>query len=232
MHRLIIVAALTQSLVCGFVLNGGSPFASPKWMVKNGKLDIACNKLGISSQGRSWMRMSTTDESEPVNVAETEPVVSEAPPATSSTTSDFSQYAVGQQYQGTVISAKTFGVFVDTGKKPNILIPRSLLSNLQFKKLTALAEEKSKEEIKIELVGVSAQNQTLSAKFIPSMNGLVDLSSLDQKELSTRRFNATVISTHDFGLFASVEELGVEGLLPASLLPEVLSAGTIKASYP
>jgi hypothetical protein len=43
--------------------------------------------------------------------------------------------------------------------------------------------------------------------------------------------NATVRSTHDFGLFATLDDYGVDGLVPASLLPDPLPSDKIQTSY-
>jgi len=150
-----------------------------------------------------------------------------------STKIDFSTYAVGQEYQGKAIAAKQFGIFVDISTGTNVLIPRSLLSKNNYDKLKALVDAKSIEPVKLELIGISVENQTLSAKYIPlSLKTRKDLSSLEGKDFSGKYFQATVISGHDFGLFAEVDELGVEGLIPTSKLPDKLPAATAKLSYP
>ena len=51
-------------------------------------------------------------------------------------------------------------------------------------------------------------------------------------DLSSKLFNATVVSVHDFGIFAELEEYGVDGLIPASKLPQKMSADEIASSYP
>jgi len=146
---------------------------------------------------------------------------------------DFSKYAVGQEYEGKAISAKQFGIFVDISTGTNVLIPRSLLSKNNYDKLKALVDAKSLEPVKLELIGISAENQTLSAKYLPlNLKTRKDLSSLEGKDFSGKYFQATVISGHDFGLFAEVDELGVEGLIPTSKLPDKLPAATAKLSYP
>jgi len=146
---------------------------------------------------------------------------------------DFSTYAIGQEYQGKAIAAKQFGIFVDISTGTNVLIPRSLLSKNNYDKLKALVDTKSVESVKLELIGISAENQTLSAKYIPlTLKTRKDLSSLEGKDFTGKYFQATIISGHDFGLFAEVDELGVEGLIPTSKLPDKLPAATAKLSYP
>jgi predicted RNA-binding protein with RPS1 domain len=130
---------------------------------------------------------------------------------------DFSVFAVGQQYDGKVMTAKQFGIFVDISKGYNVLLPKGKLSVGAYNKLKEFADSKNKESIKIELIGVDAGNQTLSGKYIdPNFKErerkVVDLTlvKVDQK------VNGTVVSTHDFGAFISLDELGFDGLLPAS----------------
>lgn len=146
---------------------------------------------------------------------------------------DFSQYKVGQQYEGKVISAKNFGCFVDISKGSNVLVPRSQLSNGNFEKLKKMADDKSQDLIKIELIDISAENQTLAAKFIPAVGqGRADLSSLEGVDFGDRLLKASVVSVHDFGVFAQLEEYGVEGLIPTSRLPEKLQLSELKEKYP
>jgi len=146
---------------------------------------------------------------------------------------DFSKFEIGQEYEGSLLSSKKFGVFVDIGKGVNVLLPRSLMSRSSFEKLQRQVESKSTDKVKLELVGVSQENRTLSGKYISSNFKIrPDLSLLQDKISSTKLYNATVISAHDFGVFAEIEEFNVEGLIPASKMPDKLPKGTIKASYP
>ena len=128
---------------------------------------------------------------------------------------DFSKQTIGKEYEGKLVSAKQFGIFVDISTGTNVLLPRSQLSRGNFEKLKALVESKSNDLVKLELVGVSAENQTLSGKYIPlnANKPRPDLSTLEGKDFSGKFFQATVISAHDFGLFAEIDELGVEGIL-------------------
>jgi len=57
-----------------------------------------------------------------------------------------------------------------------------------------------------------------------------DLSSLSDDVIG-KQYNATVKSTHAFGLFATVDELGVEGLVPISKLPNRITPDKIKDVY-
>ena len=149
------------------------------------------------------------------------------------TTNPFADLSVGQELEGVCKSAKQFGIFVDCSIGADVLLPRSILSRGSYEKLKKLAESKSKDLVKIELVSISPENRTLSGKYISAnYKDRPDLSALDGKDISSRFFNATVVSAHDFGIFAELEEYGVEGLVPASKLPEKLPADTIQNSFP
>ena len=109
----------------------------------------------------------------------------EAPPKTSVASSDgkepsakasgkkvltaeqFGKYVVGQKYYGRVVSSKQFGCFVDIGET-SVLLPRSVLTRGNFEKLTNMATTKSAQQVEVELIGVSALNQTLSARNVPA----------------------------------------------------------------
>ena len=164
-----------------------------------------------------------------------EPVVEET--ATKSTPvaikADFSSFAIGQEYDGKVMSAKNFGVFVDISTGFNVLIPRSLVSRNVFEKLKQMAADKSADLIKVNIVAVSAENQTLTGKYVVAKGKeRSELTSLLGSDIKAKFFNATVISAHDFGLFAEIDDLNVEGLVPASKLPEQISPADIKRKYP
>lgn len=160
-----------------------------------------------------------------VAVPETDKSSASSPPQKRK--ADFSSFKVGQQFDGKVASLKNFGVFVEIAPKINALIPKSKLSNQQFSKLKTLAESKSEEPIKVELIGVSAENQTISAKYL-SGDTLKDYSSLEGKDLQGKAFNATIVSKHTFGVFARINELGVDGLVPTSKIPKQLPADNLK----
>lgn len=60
-----------------------------------------------------------------------------------------------------------------------MLLPRSLLSKGSYDKLKKMADSKSEEKIKLELVGVSAENKTLSGKYLPpGLRARADISVL------------------------------------------------------
>jgi predicted RNA-binding protein with RPS1 domain len=157
--------------------------------------------------------MTMTTEDKEAQVAPIEPKVVPA--------NDFSMYSIGQEYEGTLLSAKNFGLFVDISTGTNVLLPRSLMTSKSYDKLKKLVETKSKETVKLSIVGVSAENQTLSGKYLPNnYQARSDISKLDGKDIADKFFNATVVSAHEFGVFAEIDEFGVEGLIPASKLNE------------
>ena len=177
------------------------------------------------AQNRGWMLMMS-------DITET-PVV-DAPSSSSGkvAVNDFSQYAVGQEYSGPLVGAKAFGVFVDiTGI--NVLLPRSQMTKGNYEKLKRMSDSKSKESVRLEIIGVSAENSTLSGKYLSgNYKNRPDLTALEGTDISSKFFNATVVGAHDFGLFAELDDYGVEGLVPASKLPERMPSGSIQSSYP
>ena len=155
--------------------------------------------------------------------------VSEEPVAEEPLTG-FAAFGVGQNFEGKVVNAKQFGVFVDIGKGQNALIPRSTMTRGSYEKLKGLVKTESK--VAVELIGVNAENQTISAKYIPAnFHERADISTLEGQDLSAKFYEAVVVSTHDFGVFVELEQFGVEGLCPASKLPTPLPKGTIQDSY-
>lgn len=128
---------------------------------------------------------------------------------------DFSVFAVGQQYEGQIMSAKVFGVFVDISAGYNVLIPKSKMSAGNYNKLKEMADSKSTDKVKVELISVDAGNQTLSAKYIdPNFRErkTADLSQFTEGQTIT----GTIVSTHEFGCFVSLKDFDVDGLLPMS----------------
>jgi DNA-directed RNA polymerase subunit E'/Rpb7 len=195
--------------------------------IRSNDLSVQANVKTTLFKNRGWMSMMS-------DVSET-PVV-EAPSSSSGkavvAVVDFSQYAVGQEYSGSLVGAKAFGVFVDISGI-NVLLPRSQMTKGNYEKLKRLSDSKSKEQVRLEIISVSAENSTLSGKYLSgNYKNRPDLSALQGTDISSKFFNATVVGAHDFGLFAELDEYGVEGLVPASKLPERMPAGSIQASYP
>lgn len=191
-------------------------------------------RLGTSGSRVFLSSLRMVTMSDPVVVEETViPNINIDGSASTKTAADFSIFSVGQEYDGTVISSKTFGVFVDIKKGFNVLVPKSKLSVKNYEKLSNMAKEKSSETIKIELINVSAENKTLSGKYINPLQPKErsDMTLLAGKDVMSKFYNATVISAHDFGVFASLDELNVEGLIPTSKLPENMTPGSAKKTY-
>lgn len=86
----------------------------------------------------------------------------------------------GQTYEGNLVSAKQFGVFVSITPSVNVLLPKSKLPRGAYDKLKKLADAKSEEKVKFELISVSAENKTLSGKYLPpGYQTRADLSTLE-----------------------------------------------------
>ncbi len=180
-----------------------------KWTITNHHNFNNGNKLFMSTQSEDTKK---NNKSNKVNI-------------------DLSKYSIGQSHSGTILSAKNFGIFVTISEGVNVLIPRSVLSRGEFEKLKRICDTKSKESVNIELIGVSAEQGTLSAKYInPNFKQKMELSSLDPKTFSSKTFTATIVGAHDFGLFAEIDEYGIEGLIPASKIPKQ-TEGTIQKNY-
>ena len=98
-----------------------------------------------------------------------------------------------------------------------------------------MAEQKSTESVKISLIGVSESNKTLSGKFLVPRGGQsgqerTDMSALLGLDYSSKFFNATIVSAHNFGVFAVLDDLNIEGLIPASKLG--VKVPDLKAAFP
>ena len=65
---------------------------------------------------------------------------------------EFSEFSAGQEYEGKIVSALPFGVFVDISEGTNVLLPRSMLSKGTYEKLKSMADNKNEEKIKIEVI--------------------------------------------------------------------------------
>ena len=217
--RSICLVSVLLTVVSAFK----NSFVSRGW---SNVLSMQGNARASSFKSRGWMSMMS-DAPETSTVA----VPSSSSSKAGVAVVDFSQYAVGQEYSGSLVGAKAFGVFVDiTGI--NVLLPRSQMTKGNYEKLKRLADSKSKEQIRLELIGVSAENSTLSGKYLSANTNKGDLSALEGTDISTKFFQATVVGAHDFGLFAELDDYGVEGLVPASKLPERMPSGSIQSSYP
>lgn len=136
---------------------------------------------------------------------------------------DFSSFAVGQQYDGELMSAKAFGIFVDISKGHNVLIPRSKISAGNFAKLKELVDASNKDKVKIEITEVDPEKQTLSGKYVDPNYKERKVADLSKFELG-QVVNGKVVSTHEFGVFVNLEEFDCDGLLPMSRIRGVTLA--------
>jgi len=203
--RLLLVAAVLchlASVATGFRATRGSATSHQRWL-------------------RRTVSMSTTEAPPKTSVASSD---GKKPSAKASgkkvlTAEQFGKYVVGQKYYGRVVSSKQFGCFVDIGET-SILLPRSVLTRGNFEKLTNMATTKSAQQVEVELIGVSALNQTLSARYVPANAAeLKDISTLAGTDFKGTQYPGTVVSVHDFGVFVELDQFGVEGLVPQSMLP-------------
>ncbi len=67
---------------------------------------------------------------------------------------DFASLKIGQEFNGKLVSALPFGVFVDIDQGTNVLLPRSALSKGNYEKFKSMVDAKDAEKIKIQ-VGVT-----------------------------------------------------------------------------
>lgn len=143
---------------------------------------------------------------------------------------DVSRFSVGEQFDVAVKSAKQFGIFVNIPNGPDVLLPRSVMSKTSFDRLKGLADNKSQETIKIEILSINIQNQTISAKYL-STEPTIDFASMDPKELKAKFYNGTILSVHDFGVFVKVDGCDIDGLVPASQLPDRVPGLLLKDQF-
>lgn len=147
----------------------------------------------------------------------------------------FQKYEVGQQYEGIVASVKPFGLFVDIAEGAKVLLPRSKMSKGAFERLKAMCVAKSSEAVKVELITINSQNQTLTGQYIstrdPSLPDFQALKTLPKKARQSMALDATVLSTHEFGVFAELNDYGLDGLIPVSMLPDKLSPANMMRTY-
>ena len=210
---------LFRFIVCSFLLalavNGWSQFG------------FRSNKM-IMRNKNTLLRVSTDKVTE--SNADATPDAASSKKVTKE--KNYSIYSAGQQLEGTLLSAKQFGIFVKLEQGIDALIPRSTLSRSGYDKLKGMVDAKSKVAVKVELISVNIENKTISAKYLPLVaEESFDLSTLDPKVLKTKAFNATILSAHDFGVFAKIDGVDIDGLVPASLLPD-RSGGSIQSLYP
>jgi predicted RNA-binding protein with RPS1 domain len=227
-----IVGLLLISMVVGFHVQYKGMNIFSQWMKspRSSSLTSSTTRMMIKSSTFSQSTMPKYHISNMALAETVAPVETTTPVTTGAGGVDFSTYAPGQEYQAKLVAAKKFGVFADIGNGQTVLLPRSVLGN-SYEKLRKMIDDKSEEKVRVEIMSVSAANRTLSGKYVGNYKARPDLSSLNAKELETKQFVATVVSAHDFGVFAEIDELGVEGLIPISKLPEGSSKTTVKSSF-
>jgi len=131
---------------------------------------------------------------------------------------DFAAFSVGQQYDAELLNAKEFGIFVDISKGISVLLPKTRISAVNFEKLKGLAEAKSKDKVKIEIIAVNTENQTLTGKFVDP-----DFKKKERKEVDLSAFKVgqivkgKVVSILEFGTFVNIVGQDFDALLPNSL---------------
>lgn len=146
---------------------------------------------------------------------------------------DFSEYSVGQKFEAKVVSAKTFGLFVDLVPGVQALVPRSKMSQKQFDQIKEKLDKKEEPVVKVELIGVSAENQTISARLVgdgtdTNKGNTRDLTALIAAEPVGKQYTAEIVNKLDFGVFARIKEFGVDGLIPRSSIPRSTNFANIK----
>jgi predicted RNA-binding protein with RPS1 domain len=231
--RMFSFGALLIAIACLAVAFGFNPAATllsrtafQRW----GKIQSVPAQITQMVPRPFALKMATVEETTTA-VEESAEAAPAAPAAPAD--KDFSSYVLGKEYEGKALSAKAFGIFVDIGTATNVLVPRSALSRNGYEKLKLLVDNKSEDTVKVEITNINAANQTLSGKYIfeAFKRERNDLSTLAGLDVTGKFFAATVVSAHDFGVFAKVDEYGVEGLIPLSRLPEVPAGSTLKDTY-
>ncbi len=142
------------------------------------------------------------------------------------------KYKVGSQLKGSLlhVAKKGRGIFVGIGKDKDtkILIRKKEMSKGTYLKLVAQLNEKQlspdERNVNVEVTNIdrgAGEHHTdrLYGKFIPS-SIVEDITKLNEKQLQSsvggkNEFAATVISVHDYGIFAELDRYGVEGLIPS-----------------
>jgi polyribonucleotide nucleotidyltransferase len=116
---------------------------------------------------------------------------------------DIAKYSVGQTLNGDLVSSKDFGIFVQIdSSKTRVLLPRSLLSRGEYAKLTSMV--KSKAKISFEIASVDIEKKTLSGKYNSGVEKK-DISTITDDDIKKTEYKATVVGTHDFGIFVELD---------------------------
>lgn len=125
---------------------------------------------------------------------------------------DVSSFTVGQQFEANVISIMRFGVFVELTPNVNALVPRSNISPGFYSQLWKAGKESKGESILVEITEISHGDGKITAKHCGDQQ--TDISYLKDLNIVGQQFNATVVSKHNFGIFAKVDQFEVDGLIP------------------
>lgn len=156
---------------------------------------------------------------------------------------DINSFAVGQEYSAIITNVKPFGVFTIVSSGFTIMIPKAAISRDEFHLLEQLYENKHQGAIKVSITSVSADTSSLSGipvklkETIENQQLQFPTQSRDNfkklvgVEIANKTFNATVSAVKNFGIFATLDDYGVEGLIPYSKLP-FGSSITAKRLYP
>ena len=141
------------------------------------------------------------ESGEVVVEASTDSGTSDTPP---SGTADLSTLTVGQQLSGKVVGAKTFGVFIESDNGLRVLLPKSQLTRGTMNKLTEMSKAKSQDLINYEIASIDVADNKVSGKYLPE-GGFKDIESITKDDLKSTEFTATVVGTHDFGMFVELD---------------------------
>lgn len=116
---------------------------------------------------------------------------------------DIGKYSVGMTLNGELVSSKDFGIFVQIeGSKTRVLLPRSLLSRGEYAKLTNMTKQKA--TISFDIASVDTEKKTLSGTYNSGVEKK-DLSSITDDDVKKTEYSATVVGTHDFGIFVELD---------------------------
>lgn len=125
---------------------------------------------------------------------------------------DVSSFTAGQQFEAKVVSIMRFGVFVELIPNVNALVPRSNMSPGFYSRLSKAGKESKGESILVEITEISHGDGAITVKHCGDQR--TDMSSLKDLNIVGQQFNATVVSKHNFGIFAKVDQFEVDGLIP------------------
>lgn len=148
---------------------------------------------------------------------------------------DFSNYKVGQEYEGKITKIKSNGAMVNFTSSVGVIIPKSRMSVLDFEKLKGMHRRRSEELVSVEIIDVKLANQTMYGKYTDKTNtqraDLSSLAAMAPEELRKLKHNATVVNADENGVYVKLDEYGIAGFLPAKKLPDALPTAYIPKLY-